>query len=98
MIYKKEVFIFLYDIYFQEGFYGKHINRISDITGNMGSIIRFLFLYAIKTNEKLIEKQEKRETNYQNLISVLTEKYDILNDLKDEINHIKNILEKDRDA
>ena len=58
----------------------------------------FFFLYAIKTNEKLIEKQEKRETNYQNLISVLTEKYDILNDLKDEINHIKNILEKDRDA
>ncbi len=58
----------------------------------------FFFLYAIKTNEKLIEKQEKRETNYQNLISVLTEKYDILNDLKDEINHIKNILEKDRDT
>ncbi len=58
----------------------------------------FFFLYAIKTNEKLIEKQEKRETNYQNLISVLTEKYDILNDLKDEINHIKNILEKDHDA
>lgn len=58
----------------------------------------FFFLYAIKTNEKLIEKQEKRETNYQNLISVLTEKYDILNDLKDEINHIKNILEKDHDV
>ena len=58
----------------------------------------FFFLYAIKTNEKLIEKQEKRETNYQNLISVLTEKYDILNDLKDEINHIKNILGKDRDT
>lgn len=28
-----------------------------------------LFLYTIKNNEKLVEKQDKREENYQKLLS-----------------------------
>ena len=31
-----------------------------------------LFLYTIKNNEKLVEKQDKREENYQKLLSVST--------------------------
>ena len=34
-----------------------------------------LFLYTIKNNEKLVEKQDKREENYQKLLSDMTEKY-----------------------
>ena len=35
-----------------------------------------LFLYTIKNNEKLVEKQDKREENYQKLLSDMTEKYE----------------------
>ena len=31
-----------------------------------------LFLYTIKNNEKLVEKQDKREENYQKLLSDMT--------------------------
>ena len=34
-----------------------------------------LFLYTIKNNEKLVEKQDQREVNYQKLLSDMTEKY-----------------------
>lgn len=33
-----------------------------------------LFLYTIKNNEKLVEKQDQREVNYQKLLSDMTEK------------------------
>ena len=33
-----------------------------------------LFLYTIKNNEKLVEKQDKREENYQKLLSDMTER------------------------
>ena len=32
-----------------------------------------LFLYTIKNNEKLVEKQDQREVNYQKLLSDMTE-------------------------
>ena len=37
-----------------------------------------LFLYTIKNNEKLVEKQDKREENYQKLLSDMTEKYAVV--------------------
>ena len=40
-----------------------------------------LFLYTIKNNEKLVEKQDKREENYQKLLSDMTEKYAVFEDI-----------------
>ena len=37
-----------------------------------------LFLYTIKNNEKLVEKQDKREENYQKLLSDMTENTQLL--------------------
>lgn len=42
-----------------------------------------LFLYTIKNNEKLVEKQDKREENYQKLLSDMTEKYAVVVDYQD---------------
>ena len=41
-----------------------------------------LFLYTIKNNEKLVEKQDKREENYQKLLSDMTEKYAVVEDIR----------------
>ena len=41
-----------------------------------------LFLYTIKNNEKLVEKQDQREVNYQKLLSDMTEKYAVVEDIR----------------
>ncbi|OUP20806.1 hypothetical protein B5F29_05085 [Lachnoclostridium sp. An196] len=53
-----------------------------------------LFLYTIKHHEKMEEKQESREKEYLNLINVLTEKFSILSEIQENIEEIKNKLEK----
>ena len=52
-----------------------------------------LFLYTIKNNEKLVEKQDKREENYQKLLSDMTEKYAVVEDIR---NSVDEIQKKDR--
>ena len=44
-----------------------------------------LFLYTIKNNEKLVEKQDKREENYQKLLSDMTEKYAVVEDIRNSV-------------
>ena len=47
-----------------------------------------LFLYTIKNNEKLVEKQDKREENYQKLLSDMTEKYAVVEDIRNSVDEI----------
>lgn len=48
----------------------------------------FLLIYVVKSNEQRDKKQEERENNYQSVIEKLTEKYQILytvqNDLRNK--------------
>ena len=57
-----------------------------------------LFLYTIKNNEKLVEKQDKREENYQKLLSDMTEKYAVVEDIRNSVDEIqkKNGTDFDR--
>ncbi len=48
----------------------------------------FLFLYTIKNNEK-------REGNYQSLLESMTNKYDIIVDVKSDISIIKTKILED---
>ena len=52
-----------------------------------------LFLYTIKNNEKLVEKQEKREENYQKLLSDMTEKYSVVEDIRNSVDEIQKKVE-----
>ena len=52
-----------------------------------------LFLYTIKNNEKLVEKQEKREENYQKLLSDMTEKYAVVEDIRNSVDEIQKKVE-----
>ena len=52
-----------------------------------------LFLYTIKNNEKLVEKQDKREENYQKLLSDMTEKYAVVEDIRNSVDEIQKKME-----
>ena len=52
-----------------------------------------LFLYTIKNNEKLVEKQDKREENYQKLLSGMTEKYAVVEDIRNSVDEIQKKVE-----
>ena len=53
-----------------------------------------LVLYTIKNNEKLVEKQDKREENYQKLLSDMTEKYDVVEDIRNSVDEIQKKMEQ----
>lgn len=52
-----------------------------------------LFMYTIKNNEKLVEKQDKREENYQKLLSDMTEKYSVVEDIRNSVDEIQKKVE-----
>ena len=52
-----------------------------------------LFMYTIKNNEKLAEKQDKREENYQKLLSDMTEKYAVVEDIRNSVDEIPKKVE-----
>ena len=52
-----------------------------------------LFLYTIKNNEKLVEKQDKREENYQKLLPDMTEKYAVVEDIRNSVDEIQKKVE-----
>ena len=52
-----------------------------------------LFLYTIKNNEKLVEKQDKREENYQKLLSDMTEKNAVVEDIRNSVDEIQKKVE-----
>ena len=53
-----------------------------------------LIFYIVKTQEKRDIKQEEREKNYQIIISNLSDKLNIIEDIKEEIKEIKNFIKK----
>lgn len=53
-----------------------------------------LFLYTIKNNEKLVEKQDQREVNYQKLLSDMTEKYAVVEDIRNSVDEIQKKVEQ----
>ena len=53
-----------------------------------------LFLYTIKNNEKLVEKQDQREVNYQKLLSDMREKYAVVEDIRNSVDEIQKKMEQ----
>jgi glucosamine 6-phosphate synthetase-like amidotransferase/phosphosugar isomerase protein len=53
-----------------------------------------LIFYIIKTQEKRDLRQEEREESYQNIISSLTNKLNLVEDIKEDVEQIKDSLKK----
>ncbi len=57
----------------------------------------FLLISMMKENEKNDKRQSEREERYQNLLEELTARFEILDDVKDEVQHIRNLLTAPKD-
>ena len=56
-----------------------------------------LIFYILKNQEKRDLNQEERELNYQNIISNLTEKLNLVLDIKEDVKEIKDYVFKKND-
>jgi len=52
----------------------------------------FLLFYILKDQEKRDEKQEEREKNYQEIISKITDKLMIIEEVKKDVEDIKKYI------
>lgn len=85
--------MFLLNILKGDDAFGTGINWSCNHAGNLGSSFCFAILYTIKNNEKLVEKQDKREENYQKLLSDMTEKYAVVEDIRNSVDEIQKKVE-----
>lgn len=51
-----------------------------------------LIFYILKAQERRDLKQEKREENYQNIISSLSVKLDTMHEIKKDVKDVKNAV------
>ncbi|MEG2289345.1 MAG: BhlA/UviB family holin-like peptide [Clostridium sp.] len=54
----------------------------------------FLLFYILKAQEKRDEKQDERERNYQDIISQITDKLIIVEEMKKDVEDIKKYVIK----
>lgn len=55
----------------------------------------FLLIYIVKSNERFSARQEEREKQYQELLSALTEKFNVLNVIEKDIAEVKEYIMAD---
>lgn len=75
-------------------------NKIVELASTQGiwaALSVALIFYILKTQEKRDIRQEEREQNYQGIISKLTDKLNIVEDVKKDVEDIKNHVFKKHD-
>ena len=63
--------------------------KIATSQGVWAALSVALILYILKAQEKRDLKQEEREKNYQDIISKLTDKFNIVEDVEKDVKEIK---------
>ncbi|MBD8045815.1 BhlA/UviB family holin-like peptide [Clostridium faecium] len=64
--------------------------KLASTQGIWSALSIVLIFYILKMQEKRDLKQEEREKNYQDIISKLTDKLNIVEDVKKDVEEIKN--------
>lgn len=68
--------------------------KIASTQGIWAVLSIILILYILKAQENRDKKQDLRENNYQDIISKLTNKFNVIEDVKQDIEEIKSYLLK----
>ena len=55
----------------------------------------FLLIYIVKSNERFSARQEEREKQYQELLSALTQKFNVLSVIEKDIADVKEYIMAD---
>ena len=63
--------------------------------GIWGVLAVFLLIYIVKSNERFSARQEEREKQYQELLSALTEKFNVLSVIEKDIAEVKEYIMAD---
>ncbi|QGU95457.1 hypothetical protein GOM49_10475 [Clostridium bovifaecis] len=66
--------------------------KLASSQGIWATLAVALIFYILKAQEKRDAKQEEREKNYQNIIEKLTEKFNIVEEVKKDVEEIKDKL------
>lgn len=66
--------------------------RIASSQGVWAALSVALIFYILKAQEKRDSKQEQRESKYQEIISNLTNRLDVIDDVKKDIEEVKSYL------
>ncbi|WP_291562757.1 MULTISPECIES: BhlA/UviB family holin-like peptide [unclassified Clostridium] len=64
--------------------------KLASTQGIWSALSIVLIFYILKMQEKRDLKQEEREKSYQEIISKLTDKLNIVEDVKKDVEEIKN--------
>jgi len=70
----------------------EHLYELATTQGIWALLSIALIFYILKTQEKRDTRQEERESSYQTIISGLSEKLNIVEDIKNDISEIKKSL------
>ena len=68
--------------------------KLASNQGIWAALSVVLIFYILKTQEKRDNKQDQREKNYQDIISKLTEKFNIVENVKKDVEEIKEHIFK----
>lgn len=68
--------------------------KVATSQGLWAAIGVTLIFYIIRTQEKRDSKQEEREAKYQDVINSLTDRLSIMNDIKNDVEEIKESIIK----
>lgn len=66
--------------------------EIASSNGIWAALSLALIFFIIRAQEKRDAKQDEREQNYQKIIEELTQKFKIIEDVKDDVEKIKDII------
>ncbi|MCY6371229.1 BhlA/UviB family holin-like peptide [Clostridium ganghwense] len=66
--------------------------KLASSQGIWAALSVALIFYILKAQEKRDLKQEEREKNYQAIIQKLTEKFNIVEDVKKDVEEIKTMV------
>ncbi|WP_291573634.1 BhlA/UviB family holin-like peptide [Clostridium sp. UBA4548] len=68
--------------------------KIAASQGLWAALSVALIFYILKAQEKRDIKQDEREKSYQDIISRLTDKFNIIEDVKNDVQEIKDYVFK----
>lgn len=72
------------------------ILKLASSQGIWAALSVALIFYILKAQEKRDIKQEERELNYQDIISKLTDKFNIVEEVKKDVEEIKEFVFKNK--
>ncbi|WP_346905989.1 BhlA/UviB family holin-like peptide [Clostridium sp.] len=68
--------------------------KVATSQGVWAALSVVLIFYILKAQEKRDLKQDEREKSYQDIISRLTDKFNIIEDVKNDVQEIKDYVFK----